>query len=87
MINTEVLKTSVCHPVIDLQPTMEFIRCFALSGTKLPAKDFKNVNEVMQAFRKLDEKYLAIDTFKQCEGCASKAIHGTSCGCLVFKDV
>lgn len=72
MVSKDSLKTSICEPVIDVQPTMKAIRCFIMSDYKVNIKDFNTLQELERHFfETVDSKHFNVPIFDECKNCAS----------------
>jgi uncharacterized radical SAM superfamily Fe-S cluster-containing enzyme len=85
MIDEHSLKTSICNPVIDVQPNMEAMRCFIMNNYKVNIKQFNNLQDIEKHFKdSIDSQYLNKPLFNECENCASFQLNNKSCTCLAY---
>lgn len=78
---------SFCHPVIDILPNLEAVRCFGLSHMeRVKLNEFDSLDEIIQYFRgKVDGFAYCISAADVCRNCHTKDTGECTSGCLGFK--
>ena len=82
------LSKSFCHPVIDVEPDLNAIRCFGFSDEKIDVRDFKDLRQLSEYFditmQGGNKEKLLIE---ECRSCVSYKMNGESCGCLAIRHI
>ncbi len=84
--NMTILSSKTCHPVIDILPDLNAVRCFGLSKyMKVPITNFKSLTGLINYFHNKIDLYARLSFVnKNCEDCKSRFMD--KCGiCFTYK--
>lgn len=85
MIDTRLLKPSICKPVLDIKPNLDVIRCFAISDNIVNLKKANTIKELVEHFESNDKKFDNNPIFEQCKKCTVYLRNNRSCTCLAYR--
>lgn len=78
---------NICHPVLDILPSLEAIRCFAMSDYhKASILEFRNVDELRRHFElEIDGQAYGLPPCDECRDCHEYLVGKCSCGCYAYR--
>lgn len=78
---------SFCHPVVDILPNLQAVRCLGLSEyTKVKLSDFNTLEDLQQYYiGSVDYAGYNMAAFSDCKDCMKRKVQLCTAGCLGFK--
>lgn len=89
MLNFGLCNKDTCHPVLDIQPNLEVIRCLGFSESDRIKLDLEKAPHTYTQYyeENLDKLIIKKTLFEECKNCNIYKREGQSCGCLCYQGI